>query len=152
MLIVPANYTDRLQPLDISINKMAKEFLRRQFQDWYAAKISDQMLKHGEGLSIQPVDLSLAVVKPLGARWMMKFFNYMKQNPSIIKNGFTYQGWNSTRNLLGLLTLNILCVYVAIYRLSNTLKLNIVTIWFKCMPYYIVLKSLSTVVLNSRDR
>ena len=33
ILIVPANCTDRLQPLDISINKTAKEFLRRQFQD-----------------------------------------------------------------------------------------------------------------------
>ena len=92
ILIVPANCTDRLQPLDVSINKMAKEFLRRQFQDWYAAKISDQLLKHGEGLSIQPVDLSLAVVKPLGARWMMKFFDYMKQNSSIIKNGFIKAG------------------------------------------------------------
>ena len=92
ILIVPANCTDRLQPLDVSINKTAKEFLRRQFQDWYAAKISDQMLKHGEGLSIQPVDLSLAVVKPLGARWMMKFFDYMKQNSSIIKNGFIKAG------------------------------------------------------------
>ena len=92
ILIVPANCTDRLQPLDISVNKTAKEFLRRQFQDWYAAKISDQMLKHGECLSVQPVDLCLAVVKPLGARWMMKFFDYMQQNPSILKNGFIRAG------------------------------------------------------------
>lgn len=31
LLIIPANCTDRLQPLDISINKAAKEFLRREF-------------------------------------------------------------------------------------------------------------------------
>ena len=31
ILIVPANCTDRLQPLDVSVNKTAKEFLRRQF-------------------------------------------------------------------------------------------------------------------------
>jgi len=94
ILIVPANCTDRLQPLDVSVNKTAKEFLRRQFQNWYADKISDQ-LKRGEGVSVQPVDLSLAVVKPLGARWMMRFFDYMKQNPSIIKNGFIKAGISS---------------------------------------------------------
>ena len=37
LLIVPANCTDRLQPLDISVNKAAKEFLRREFQNWCAA-------------------------------------------------------------------------------------------------------------------
>ena len=30
--IIPANCTDRLQPLDISVNKAVKECLRRQFQ------------------------------------------------------------------------------------------------------------------------
>lgn len=76
------------------MNKTTKEFLWRQFQNWYADKISDQ-LKRGESVSVQPVDLSLAVVKPLGARWMMKFFDYMKQNPSIIKNGFIKAGISS---------------------------------------------------------
>ena len=31
--LVPENCTDRLQPLDISINKPVKEFLRKQFHD-----------------------------------------------------------------------------------------------------------------------
>jgi len=31
MILIPANCTDRLQPLDISVNKAAKEFLRKQF-------------------------------------------------------------------------------------------------------------------------
>ena len=35
--IVPANCTDRLQPLDVSVNKAAKEFLRGKFQKWYSA-------------------------------------------------------------------------------------------------------------------
>ena len=70
ILIVSANCTDRLQPLDISVNKAAKEFLRRQFQDWYASKICNQVHQHQmqESSTIEPVDLSLAVVKPLGAR------------------------------------------------------------------------------------
>ena len=32
--VVPAHCTDRLQPLDISVNKAVKEFLRSQFQEW----------------------------------------------------------------------------------------------------------------------
>lgn len=34
--IVPPNCTDRLQPLDISVNKAVKEFLRKKFQQWYS--------------------------------------------------------------------------------------------------------------------
>ena len=36
IVIVPANCTDQLQPLDVSVNKAVKAFLRNQFQDWYA--------------------------------------------------------------------------------------------------------------------
>ena len=32
---MPANTTDQLQPLDISVNKPAKEFLKRKFEQWY---------------------------------------------------------------------------------------------------------------------
>ena len=40
---VPANCTDRLQPLDVSTNKPAKDFLRSKFQTWYAEKLSIQL-------------------------------------------------------------------------------------------------------------
>ena len=42
-VIVPPNCTDKLQPLDISINKPAKEYLRSKFQSWYASKITGQL-------------------------------------------------------------------------------------------------------------
>ena len=37
--LVPANCTDRLQPLDLSINKDVKDFLRTQFKEWYAQEL-----------------------------------------------------------------------------------------------------------------
>ena len=37
--IVPANCTDRLQPLDVSVNKAAKDFFPRQFQAWYSEQV-----------------------------------------------------------------------------------------------------------------
>ena len=89
LVIVPANCTDRLQPLDVSVNKPVKAFLRKQFQEWYAQKISEQLDASTE---VVPVDLRLSVVKPLGASWMIKLYDYMKSNPDIIQNGFVGAG------------------------------------------------------------
>ena len=90
MAIVPANCTGRLQPLDISINKTAKDFLWRSFQDWYADQVCLQIQRqqHQETKSLQLVDLRMNIVKPLGARWMMSLFEYLSTKPEIIKNGF----------------------------------------------------------------
>ena len=35
-VIVPSNCTDCLQPLDVSLNRAAKQFLCRKFENWYA--------------------------------------------------------------------------------------------------------------------
>ena len=35
VILIPPNCTDRLQPLDLSVIKAAKEFLRRKFNEWY---------------------------------------------------------------------------------------------------------------------
>ena len=43
ILLVPANCTDRLQPLDISVNKAVKDFLRNEFQGWYAIQVQIQL-------------------------------------------------------------------------------------------------------------
>ena len=88
--IVPANCTDRLQPLDVSVNKSAKVFLRRQFQDWYSEQICQQ-LQRGDN-AVQPVDLRMSITKPLGAKWMMGLYDYVKSKPEIIKNGFRQAG------------------------------------------------------------
>ena len=96
-IIVPPNTTDRLQPMDLSVNKTAKEFLRSKFQNWYAAKISDQiksksLLPSGQPRSLDPIDLKLSIVKPLGARWMINLYDYLKSKPSIIIKGFKAAG------------------------------------------------------------
>ena len=36
---VPANCTGELQPIDLSVDKSVKDFMRAQFQDWYAAEV-----------------------------------------------------------------------------------------------------------------
>lgn len=91
IVMVPANCTDRLQPLDVSVNKAAKNFLRGQFQDWYATQISDQ-LKADDQHEYQFVDLKLSIVKPLGAKWMVSMYDYFLSKPEIIRNGFKGSG------------------------------------------------------------
>ncbi len=51
LVIVPANCTDRLQPLDVSVNKSAKEFLRRKFQQWYSEEVRRQT-ESGKGIKV----------------------------------------------------------------------------------------------------
>lgn len=38
-MFVPANCTDRLQPMDLSVNKSAKAFMRSQLTMWYAEEM-----------------------------------------------------------------------------------------------------------------
>ena len=57
--MVPANCTDRLQPLDVSVNKSIEEFLGRQFQEWYSDQVCRQLAK---GEAINSVSLQMSVI------------------------------------------------------------------------------------------
>ena len=74
--------------LAISVNKAAKNFMRDQFQRWYAEQIQQQV---SYGVR-NPVDLRLSVVKSLSAKWFVQLSHYFKANPDIIKNGFKGAG------------------------------------------------------------
>ena len=50
------------------------------------------MRKQLDKNTTQPVDLSLSVVKPLGAMWLMDAYEYIKSKASIIINGFRGTG------------------------------------------------------------
>jgi len=39
-----------------------------------------------------PVDLRISVMKPLGAKWLVDLYDYLKDKPEIIKNGFKEAG------------------------------------------------------------
>ena len=53
-VIIPANSTDQLQPMDLSINKCIKDYLHKQFQEWCAGEILAQSTSESE---MVPVDL-----------------------------------------------------------------------------------------------
>ena len=91
-VIVPANCTDRLQPLDVSVNKAAKEFLRRKFQQWYSDQVYTQIKNGTSEKAAVNVDLKLSIIKPLGAQWLIDLYDYFKSNTDIIQNGFKGAG------------------------------------------------------------
>jgi len=68
LVTVPGNCTDRLQPMDLNVNKSVKEFTRSKFWDWYATQVQQQL---DEGKDIAPVDLRMSTMKPLGAHWLL---------------------------------------------------------------------------------
>ena len=78
--LVLANYTDWLQPLDLSINKAVKDFLRTQFKEWYAQELCSQL---NDGKETEGVDLKLSVIKPLDAKWMVAAHDHIKNNPNL---------------------------------------------------------------------
>ena len=43
VVLLPPNTTDQLQPMDISVNKPAKEYLRKRFEEWYSMKVMKQL-------------------------------------------------------------------------------------------------------------
>ena len=91
--LLPPNTTDQLQPMDLSVNKPAKNFLKRCFEDWYAEQVTAQLDGgDAESTELQPVSLSLPVLKELGAKWLVQMSEYFAVNPQIIVNGFMRAG------------------------------------------------------------
>ena len=58
---IPNNCTDRLQLLDLSVNKPAKDFVRARFQDWCGEEICKQL----ERKVNEDVDTGMKCMKPL---------------------------------------------------------------------------------------
>ena len=74
-VVVPANCTDRLQPLDLSINKPAKEFLKRKNQEWFADQIAARLENNTQQVNAQQVDMRPSIMKPLGTQWLLQLYD-----------------------------------------------------------------------------
>ena len=71
--LLPPNMTDLLQPMDLSVNKPAKDFLKRRFKDWYSEQLTKQLKgKEIKSTDLEPISLGLPVLKELGAKWMVQ--------------------------------------------------------------------------------
>jgi len=95
-LFVPAACTDKLQPLDLSINREYKEQLKSQFHDWYSAQVMQQLNQQeditGDRESNVIVDLKTSVIKPVHAQWIISTHQIMSTRTDLIQSGFRKAG------------------------------------------------------------
>ena len=89
--LLPPNTTDRLQPMDISVNKPAKDYIKQKFDEWYSEEVMKQ-LEDSDTAQVQPVRLPLPAMKELGAKWLVDMASYIADHPKIIVNGFIRSG------------------------------------------------------------
>ena len=67
---VPANCTDNLQTLDISVNKPLKDEMKKRFQAWYAEEVEKQLVG-GTDIKAVKVDTCKSILKPKSANWLI---------------------------------------------------------------------------------
>ena len=88
-VLIPENCTDRLQPMNVAVNKPVKNVMKAKFQKWYADQVAKQ-LKNGEG--IQPVDMRLSIMKQLSAQWLLSMYDSFKVRWDVWQHGFECTG------------------------------------------------------------
>ena len=70
--------------------------MRNRFSEWYAEQVTE-LYCNGED---DPVDVSSAQMKCLGARWIEQTVEYLAENPHIIVSGFRHAGIYAALGLL----------------------------------------------------
>ena len=88
---VPANCTDKLQPLDLSVNKPLNDEMKKRFQDWYAEEVEKQLVG-GTNIKVVKVFTRMSILKPRSANWLIGALESLSKKPEIVLNGFRMAG------------------------------------------------------------
>lgn len=89
VVFLPATTTDRLKPLDLSINKATKDFLRDKFRRWYAQQISKSPEWSRKWAGHASWDHEGAIYMSSMA---VALYNHVCCNPDLVVNGFKEAG------------------------------------------------------------
>ena len=111
-ITVPANCTDKLQPIDVSINKPIKDKLRCKFRDWHASKVEKQL----KSVKVDKVKIKMATaaMKVKCAQWMTSAMQEIQKHPEIAENGFKVTGILSAITEVRLHNYTHLCCFTLI--------------------------------------
>ena len=94
IVIVPQNLTNKFQPLDLSINKAAKSFIQKKYNDWFADQVFKQ-LQNGFKISSKLSDLKTHT-KPIHARSIVDWYNNVTKEKEMIVRGLNSAGISET--------------------------------------------------------
>ena len=85
---VPNNMTHLLEFLDLTVNGHCKSFMKGMFAELYRKQV-EEALSHGKKVEDMEVKFYCTVIKPLHAKWLMKFYNRItsEKGSEIIING-----------------------------------------------------------------
>ena len=91
--LIPANMTNFLQPLDLTVNGYVKKFMRGKFNAWYSLQIGNQ-LDAGKQLQDIDVPLRLSLLNPCHAEWLVECYNHMTTTAAqnVIQSGWKAAG------------------------------------------------------------
>ena len=81
-VIIPANCTEELQPIDISVNTVIKSLLMSKFSEWYLAELTEPFTNSDED---ELVDVSAVRMKYIGGQWLEEVIEYLQDNPHRIQ-------------------------------------------------------------------
>ena len=70
-------YTNKLQPMDLSVNKTLKDFMKEEFNEWYSSVVYETL----EAENPTPADLRMAVMKLMAIKGLQTF-NGQQRNHS----------------------------------------------------------------------
>ena len=117
--------THLFQPLDLTFNKAAKDYTKQKFSDWFTRQINTG-LENGQELDDIEIDYRLSVLKPLHAKWLISFYNYMTttKGQEVISNGWKRSGIYDSITLGSseLPAFDHLAIYVFLWKLLYPLK------------------------------
>lgn len=91
VVFVPAACTDKLQPLDLLVNHTFKQYLRQEFQNYYAMSIK-KCLETSDDMSMIDIDLRMSVIKELHAQWLVNAYDKLGKEHELMKKAFACAG------------------------------------------------------------
>ena len=83
---VPANCTDKLQPLNVAVNKPIKDEIRSRFQSWYVDEVREQLQTRLVHDVTEYVSASVVKTRSLG--WFASSWQSLAARPTVAINGF----------------------------------------------------------------
>ena len=86
LVFVPANCTSKLQVADVMLQRPFKHGIKKQFNEWAARKISEQITS-GVIIGLAPL-LKMGTLKPLVLQWCINSWKRMQEGRDLIKFGW----------------------------------------------------------------